>query len=179
MTQPDWAFSTPREYWIAGATRALQGRRGQTFLYWLIKALDAMPEKELVSGQFRAAEGQFDALGVIAAARDLDLYYIESWDHGRMGEILDIAGSLVVEVMEQNDQGVPVRDWHELCGPLPPWIPERFRPAIALESADARRQRWQYMRDWAERHLTTVPVLTGPLPRGQGPRRSGRLPSKR
>lgn len=143
------------------AASALKGRRGQKFLRSLIAALDAMPVKELVSGEFRAAEGQQDALGAVAAARGVDLYHIEGWDHRLMGLRLDIPSSLVAEIIAQNDHGVPVLKSKEICGPLPPWIPEQYRPVFAIESRKRRRLRWQHMRDWAVRHLITHPSQIG------------------
>lgn len=51
--------------WRAQVLSALRGKRGQAFLRDLIAALDAMPEKRLVSGDLQDETGCVCALGAL------------------------------------------------------------------------------------------------------------------
>ena len=64
---------------IASATR---GKRGQAFFRALLAALDAMPEKRLVTGELQDSEGAVCALGCLGKARGVDLASVETrdWD---------------------------------------------------------------------------------------------------
>ena len=83
---------------------SINGIRGQKFLRELIETLDAMPKKELVSGEFVTEEGECCALGSVAIRREWeDPEFINSENHGRLGKDFDIAPCLVAEVEYIND----------------------------------------------------------------------------
>ncbi|MBS1725000.1 MAG: hypothetical protein JSS66_18835 [Armatimonadetes bacterium] len=89
---------------------AMRGKRGQTFFRDLIAALDAMPEKKLVSHVFEYQDGSVCALGALAKVRgiDLNLREMDPEDDSNaavLAERLDIATCLARETIFENDQG--------------------------------------------------------------------------
>lgn len=66
-------FDGDAEDWLRygrhlGALKAsIEGKRGQELLRKLLKALDTMPVKELAKDVFTTADGEFCALGALAA----------------------------------------------------------------------------------------------------------------
>lgn len=88
---------------VASATR---GQRGQRLLRDLLAALDAMPEKALVAGDFQRGQNVC-ALGAVAKARGVDNGQldaaIENGDYGFIARQFDVATCLVNEIMFEND----------------------------------------------------------------------------
>lgn len=129
--------------WRGAVASAIRGKRGQDFLRELIAALDAMPIKELCSGDLQREDGQVCAIGCVAKARGIDT---KTWgdvygDADRVGENMGIAHAMAAEVIWANDECV----WGNL--------PENERNA----------KRWQSVRDWAVAHLKdTSPPPTHP-----------------
>lgn len=119
--------------WRGRIASALRGRRGQAFLTRLIAALDALPERALITdvladGPDRCALGA--ALGANQQALSLD-----PDDHHRIGAELNISPCLVQEVEYVND--------------------DEGRPDETPE------QRWTRVRAWAVRHLKPAPASSG------------------
>jgi hypothetical protein len=133
---------------------AIKGKRGQALLRELLAALDAMPEKRLVAGELEA-EGSFCALGLVGQLRGLNLASIDTYDVETLGPKFNIAEALAREIMWVNDDHV--NDWRweevEVCGPVQTWQ-NRF-PSFQVPDESAGLKRWQEVRNWAARHLTT------------------------
>lgn len=120
---------------------AIRGKRGQEFLRELAAALDAMPEKRLVSNSFQREDGCVCALGAVAKLRNIDTRKFDSvdteydeLDTDGVGAAFGIAGCLAAEIMYENDE-------------FSAWAPSEGRFHSAPEA------RWRYMRDWVERNL--------------------------
>lgn len=101
--------------WRAQVASAMRGKRGQRFLRDLAESLDAMPVKELISGEVHKPEtGAVCAIGCIARARGVDLSPVEvdpqdfeddpEWLAGWASHHLDIATQLAKEVQYVNDE---------------------------------------------------------------------------
>lgn len=116
--------------WRGVIASASRGRRGQAFFRALVEALDAMPEKRLVTGELETEEGSVCALGCLGKARGVDLSEVDTTDWGTLGQLFNIAPQLAQEVMFMNDDGPRVAD------------PEA---------------RWRIMRDWAARQIRVEP----------------------
>jgi hypothetical protein len=116
--------------WQANIERATMGKRGQAFFRALADALDAMPEKRLVTGDLETEEGGVCALGCLGKARGVAMADVDTYDHERLGKLFGIAPLLAQEVMFQNDDDFNYRSDDE--------TPE---------------QRWQRMRDWAAKQI--------------------------
>jgi hypothetical protein len=129
---------------------AIKGKRGQQLLRELIAGLDAMADKRLVAGHLEA-DGEYCALGVVGAARGLNLSSIDTWDSSALSKNFDIAEAMAREVMWINDESVSGWEWIATGKPYPnEW--ER------VEVKDAGARRWQAVRDWAVRHLAKEPA---------------------
>jgi hypothetical protein len=116
--------------WSAQIASAVRGRRGQRFLIDLLTALEALPERRLVSGVLVNEEGAVCALGALGKHRGVDIGALDTEDYEQLGSTFDIAEQLARETMYINDE----------CG---------LRDDM---------QRWKTVRAWALRHLKPVPL---------------------
>lgn len=90
--------------WRGAVSRALNGKRGQAFLRELLTALDAMPEKRLITEEL-VADGAYCTLGVIGAARGLPLHEIDYEDPHALSQAFLIAPAMAQEIEFMNDEG--------------------------------------------------------------------------
>ena len=112
--------------WRGAVKSSLNGKRGQAFLRETLAALDALPEKKLVTQELEA-EGTYCTLGAVGKARGMDLQKIDPEDHYVVAEQFDIANALAREIMFMNDEGT--------------W------------AAETPEQRWHRMRNWVAAHI--------------------------
>ena len=105
---------------------AVRGKRGQRMFRELLAALDAMPEKRLVTGELVTDKGEVCALGCLGKARGVDMQGLNPEEPTEVAEAFDIAEQLACEVVYENDEG-----------------------AWGLEP----EARWKYMRAWVERSI--------------------------
>ena len=115
----------PVVFWRQAVQRAIDGKRGQAFLREMIEALDAMPEKRLISG-YLEYNGNVCALGAVCRKRGLNLKGWEAFEAPNLARSFNIANALVREIMYMNDEAF----WNV--------TPE---------------QRWEKMRAWAVENL--------------------------
>jgi hypothetical protein len=155
--------------WQGALSSAIRGRRGQAMLRELAAALDAMPVRELHAGIFVTPEGEYCALGVLGAARGIDLAHLnpdpddEYLEYpagpGRVAATFGIAEALAREVMWRNDDLVADHEyvWVEICGPMRGYHgryqfgrawPEHHRRQVLVPVADAPARRWRSVRAW-------------------------------
>lgn len=83
--------------------RCIKGKRGRAFLVELAAALDAMPEKELISDDL-VRDGAYCALGVVGAKRGIDLSKLNYDDQNGVGDAFGIAWQLAAEIEYMNDE---------------------------------------------------------------------------
>lgn len=102
---------------------ALKGARGQSFLRELIVAMDAMPIKELAQDQLKNASGSYCTLGVVGAARGIDLDALDPENIEGVAATFGLSDAMAREIVYQNDEAA--------------WRAET--PAV----------RWERMRKWA------------------------------
>lgn len=134
--------------WRGAVNMAIRGKRGQALLRDLAAALDAMPEKRLVSGELEA-EGSYCALGVVGASRGLNLASIDTCDYEALGANFNIAEALAREVMYVNDESVGDDEWKIIDGE---WK--------RVEVKNIQERRWQLVRAWVAESIVADPVLT-------------------
>jgi len=123
--------SSERAYWLYrhSVASAIRGKRGQRLLRCLAEAMDAMPRKRLVAGEFVTEDGEACALGSLALYAGIaDADDIDSEDHDLLSEIFDVPRCLIREIENENDE----------CVPRPPDVMER----------------WKRMRDWVSSKIT-------------------------
>ena len=114
--------------WRGAVTSALKGKRGQAFLIELRDAMDAMPDKRLMTDTLEA-DGQFCTLGVLGAKRGLDIAVIDAHCRESVSHAFGIAEAMAAEVVFENDE----------CG----WN-------------ESPEQRWQRMRKWVDSNIQQV-----------------------
>ncbi len=89
--------------WRGAVASAIKGKRGQTFFKELLAALDAMPEKRLIADEL-VADGEFCTLGVLGAARGIDMTELDPEDPDAVAGQFNIAAALAQEVVYMNDE---------------------------------------------------------------------------
>ena len=119
-----WAYIC----WRGAVKAATNGARGQALLKELIAAMDAMPVKELISDEL-VSEGNYCALGLVAATRGVDVSRIDPESHGCVAAALNIAPALAREIAFINDDD----EW--------------------ADRQNTGAARWGRVRRWAERHI--------------------------
>ena len=107
--------------WRGQVASSIRGKRGQAFLHELLVALDAMPDKRLITDELQSEAGVC-ALGCVGARRGLVMTDLDPEDSGQIAWMLGIANPLVCEIEWVNDEAA-----------LEPETPE---------------QRWQRVRRW-------------------------------
>jgi hypothetical protein len=139
--------------WRGAVNSAIGGKRGQAFLRELAAALDAMPDKRLIADELETADGEFCTIGVLGAARGIDMSKLDPDDREAVAEAFNIAPALAAEIVFENDEGLYPWDWVdvEVCGPLRPWD-QRIK-SVRVPIQRAEEQRWHRMRQWVENHI--------------------------
>lgn len=89
--------------WRGAVNSAIRGARGQAFLVELRDALDAMPVKELITDEL-VHDGCMCTLGVVGAARGIDMTHIDPYASKKVAATFGIAPAMAREVMFENDQ---------------------------------------------------------------------------
>lgn len=89
--------------WRGAVTSAMRGKRGQAFFREAIAALDAMPEKRLITNELETAEGDVCFLGAVGRARGLDMAAIDPDCPEQVAGAFDIAPALARETVYEND----------------------------------------------------------------------------
>ncbi len=115
--------------WENIVNRSIKGKRGQAFLTELAQAMDAMPEKKLITNELITATGEVCAIGVVCKARGLDVSHVDETCRYDVGELVGIAPTMAAEIEYQNDE---IR-----CGQTPEerWIRIRQWVSAQLHSA--------------------------------------------
>lgn len=139
--------------WRGAVNSAIKGARGQAFFHELAAALDAMPEKRLIADELQNAAGEFCTIGVLGAARGVDMSNLDPDDREAVAAAFNIAPALAAEIVFENDEGLYPWDWKdfEVCGPL-----RRFESRVRSVRVPVERvaeQRWSRMRAWVESNI--------------------------
>lgn len=95
--------------WRGAVNSAIRGKRGQAFLREMLEALDALPEKRLISHDLVTAEGCC-AMGAVALKRQLDVGEVEPSDREQVALAFGIAPALAAEIASTNDDDFSWRD---------------------------------------------------------------------
>ena len=141
--------------WRAQVRSAIRGKRGQAFLRELIAALDAMPEKALITEELVTADGNVCAIGAVCKARGIDVSHVDYYSPEDIAANVGIASQMVAEIEYENDEcgyrfeNVKLPESPE----RPKWAPDFTWGRIE----ETPEERWQRMRRWAEAKLVTVP----------------------
>lgn len=126
----DEEFPNASALYHTSILNAIKGKRGQKFIRDLVSALDALPEKRLISDDL-IKEGAVCAIGAVGLARGIDMTNINPEDARKVGALFGIAPRMAREVVFENDEGP-------------------FYYGSGHETPEAR---WTRMRAWAAGHL--------------------------
>lgn len=137
------------ELWRSNVARSIAGKKGQAFLRELVAALEAMPEKKLITEDLER-DGCYCTLGVVGAARGVDMSGIDmsdDYDAGnQIGTVLKMPAILAQEIMYLNDE-YEEYDRERHC-----WVQE------------TDEQRYERMLKWAKSKLK---ITASPSPAGE------------
>jgi hypothetical protein len=89
--------------WRGAVNSAIKGKRGQAFLREMLEALDALPEKKLISSELKNDVGEVCALGSVGVRRGLDMEPIDLDDREGVAKAFGIAEAMAAEIMFIND----------------------------------------------------------------------------
>lgn len=121
--------------WRQAVNRAITGKRGQAFLTELLAALDAMPDKRLITESLES-EGCFCTLGVIGNARGMDMSDIDYEDAEEVGKVFGISQAMAAEIEFMNDE---------------------MGFSYELRRQETEEERWTRMREWVAKSLIHEP----------------------
>lgn len=142
---------------VASATR---GKRGQAFFRALLAALDAMPEKRLITDALQADNGEVCAIGALGKARGMDMSQIDPECPEQVAPAFDIAECLAQEVVYMND--------------------EYFDRTLTDDKKGYRdytpEERWQKMRAWVAKQIRVTPDECGAVELPDSPEQRSKEP---
>jgi len=123
-----------------------------------------MPVKELIGESLVTADGEFCTLGVVGAARGMDIAAIDPDDRVAVAKSFGIPKALAAEIMYENDEGQCDHCWVErtLVGPVRPHWPEfgRHVTQVRLDHSNMPTLRWYHMRRWITSKIKPQPPLS-------------------
>jgi hypothetical protein len=115
--------------WRGAVASAIRGKRGQAFLRELLAALDAVPTKELISGELIDDGGAVCAIGSVGVARGMDMSEIESYDPEAVAHAFGATYALTAEIEYMNDEAnsfsteTPEQRWARMRA----WVTQQIR----------------------------------------------------
>ena len=89
--------------WRGQVASASRGKRGQQFFRDLLAAMDAMPEKRLITHELEE-DGEVCAIGALCRARGVDMATIDPGEPEEVAGAVNIAPQLAQETVYMNDE---------------------------------------------------------------------------
>lgn len=149
--------------WQANVRRCIAGKKGQSFLWELYLALDALPERALITGALEDQQGTCCSLGAVARYRGIDVPKefvatdddeIDEYEFAEaMGPLFGIKDMLAREIMFENDEA---DNWHWPDGRVCDGVPYAQRDT-PIRYSDTPAERWHRMRRWVVSRLRGIP----------------------
>jgi hypothetical protein len=148
--------------WRGQVANSIRGKRGQALLLDMVRALDAMPTKQLFQGHLVAQDGGVCGLGAVGLARGVDMAqfekYIDNDGHvddpvslaQQLGHTLNAPYQLIQEIQYLNDE------WIDRVYDLPNPLHGRPGQPEFLGRDATPKERWQRMRKWAVEQLKPI-----------------------
>lgn len=89
--------------WRGAVASALRGSRGQKALREMLDALDAMPDKRLITEEL-VSDGEYCALGVLGVCRGVKVADLDPYDYDQVARTFGLAPAMVREIVYENDE---------------------------------------------------------------------------
>ena len=115
-------------------TSATRGKRGQAFFRDLLAALDAMPDKRLITNELETREGSVCAIGALGKARGVPMSDLDPENADAVAFRFGIAEILAREVVYMNDESGP-----------------------SYNGKETPEERWTRMRAWVASQINPTP----------------------
>lgn len=131
--------------WRGRVMSATRGRRGQQFFRDLLAALDAMPEKALITAALEDEAGNVCAIGALGKAKGIDMSKLDPECPEQIAPAFNIAECLAQEVEFMNDE-YHERPYDSKAGAYRDITPE---------------ERWTKMRAWVAKQIRVTPEEAG------------------
>lgn len=96
--------------WRAQVKNTIRSKRGQTFLLELAAAMDAMPERVLIANELIDSEGSCCTIGVVCAARNIDVSTTDPECPESVANLVGIAHQMAAEIEYVNDDVGSLRE---------------------------------------------------------------------
>lgn len=123
--------------WRGQVASAIKGKRGQRLLIDLYQALEAMPEKKLITGSLETTDGEVCALGALGKVRGIDMKANapesedecgddDKWEG--LGDLFGAADQLTREIMYMNDEWLDNVTPEERYEKMKAWVLKRILP---------------------------------------------------
>ena len=100
----DYDYDNLIYLWRGTVTRALNGKRGQSFLRDLVAAMDALPAPRLIESALQAANGEVCAIGSVGLARGVGMGSLDPYDAYAVSAKFNIAQAMAREIAWINDE---------------------------------------------------------------------------
>lgn len=145
--------------WRGAVERAIRGKRGQQALKEIAAAMDAMPNKVLAAESLVTADGGFCTLGVLGAARGLDMVPLDPEDSEEVAKAFNLAPAMVKEIVFENDEAMVTWKYVdvEITGPVRPHYPEYGDHVVTrwvnIPEPELAPMRWKHMREWVDQNI--------------------------
>lgn len=89
--------------WRGAVKSAIRGKRGQSFLKEMLRALDALPEHKLIRDDLEK-DGAVCAIGAVGKARGIDMTGVDPEDYEAVASLFDLPHALTQEIVWMNDE---------------------------------------------------------------------------
>lgn len=114
--------------WRGAVASAIKGKRGQSFLLEMWKAMQSLPEPKLIAGALETADGAVCAIGSVGKCRGVDMTEIDFEDHEAVATAFGIPHSLACEIMFINDEDFRSSSPEERFTAMKKWIENNLLP---------------------------------------------------
>jgi hypothetical protein len=128
--------------WRAQVKNSIRSKRGQAFLCELADAMDAMPEKKLITSELIDSEGACCTIGVVCKSRGLDVSKVYVDDPEQVGGLVGITRQLAAEIEYENDE----------CG-----FESEIKDGKWVSRDETPEERWARMRKWVGSRIIKAP----------------------
>lgn len=125
--------------WRGRVASAMRGKRGQAFLREMLAALDALPEKKLITNALEN-EGAVCAIGAVGRTRGVDMREIDPEDSALVASTFGIAECMAQEIVYMNDEafdGYWCKTPEERFEKMRAWVVSMIREADATPAGRA------------------------------------------